>query len=158
MRLPVSLSPYPGPLDGWGPESGGGKWSWEARQRLQQFASPQGAPEGSVCSTWGRLCRPLPMRERYFWIISYLNQNHLYNDPEILNTLKMGRFMWLGQLKRVNETSPCKIWHSPTPKAQRASRHPEVVGYCRKRSLWCTRMENRSVEQKNIEHRTHKGL
>jgi hypothetical protein len=60
-----------------------------------------------------------PIRDEELWRIKYSHQLYdLYNAPEVVETVKLGRLRWLGHLTRANETSPLRKHNFPSPKAQ----------------------------------------
>jgi hypothetical protein len=50
-----------------------------------------------------------PINEGGMWRIRYNNELHkLYNEPDTVRVIKMGRLRWLGHLFRLQELDPCR--------------------------------------------------
>jgi hypothetical protein len=64
-----------------------------------------------------------PTREKGGWCIKRIKYSYelyiLYNAPEMVKTVKLGRLRWLGHLTRENKTSSHRKLTFPKPKSTR---------------------------------------
>jgi hypothetical protein len=68
-----------------------------------------------------------PTREKEGWRIKYNNELYnLYKNPEIVKTVKLGRFRWLGHLTRANEISPYRKLTFSKPEGTRRAGRPNL--------------------------------
>jgi hypothetical protein len=68
-----------------------------------------------------------PVKENGIWRSRYNHELYkLYNEPDIVKVIKVGRLRWLGHLFRMQEQNPCRTLTLHKPEGTRRGGRPDI--------------------------------